>query len=509
MFLPETLINYVFADENDIFFRDDLVQFSLDQYLWFNLKDDYEEVFFIEKESDDYISKTYKAIKKKQGFLSDLFLGDSSAMNQKRCQKWIESCISDKKKIAIVCSLEVFCSIYDKVKKRTRSLDNKGIIVIKVPLVIEKSRRYFLESQAFEYFEDSVILGLRTHSISNMYEYIRQGKGKGCIFLNVLNMENIQALLLNIMMRNTNRYVSERVLKQAAEYLLWYMSVESTGEKISLFSQKKPFECFTFRDLYEELYNEETWKKLIDRASNRSYDSEGYNVRQVFVTRDRAGDAGKCLFYEVPESVYKVNSKDDVDGVLDLIKSIRRTLLEPSNIEDNAAVTQYLGELYSKLINCKGRDIQSLNFILEAILYAVQNLGVNDENTEGIVSVIKKYTDIISASFQYFTICEKIRDNENLDIGVLGEQFKESLKDSEKSLKKMINSEYQALKSILINRTLTTTLNDIKQDEEVLQEITDEKEVVEIDQEESSNGDDIGEIDDILNINPFYKPRRK
>ena len=59
MFSSKELISFVFANENDIYYSEDLRKRNLNQYLWETLHENYETVYFLTAEDNRFRVRTF------------------------------------------------------------------------------------------------------------------------------------------------------------------------------------------------------------------------------------------------------------------------------------------------------------------------------------------------------------------------------------------------------------------------------------------------------------------
>lgn len=419
MFSSDILLNYVFADENDTYYRDNLLKFTLDQLLWTKLKDNYSEVLFLDSKDGNYRYWSFKQGEKRSDIVKKSFLGvqgPNIMMNQKKCVRWLVDSLSEQSGIAIVCTLYDFCELCNDLGKDfwgklERNRQRRGILVLKVPIVIEKSQTLFLTSRAFEVLDERAVLDLRTDNLLNMYDYLLQSKDKGCIFLNEFNYENIKGVLTHVMMHDPEKMISEEILEKCINYLVWYFSDSSSYQRHKLFRQRRMLEGFLFRELYQELSNKTTWDNLIKYAIETKCEIVAYK-KHVHMIRDRDSYTGRCMRYELPETACNLDIESADVSLAGMLYDIRKKLIEPKNKEDNAVMVDYLGKFYMQLKSCEDRDIHSLRFILEAILYGVEHLSLSEyDELEKAKMVLEQYIKIISISGQYYQMEYRIQNS--------------------------------------------------------------------------------------------------
>ena len=193
MFSSEELISYVFANESDLYYGNDLLKLNLNQYLWKKLHKQYETVYFLRAKDGLFQVRTFGDRKSDPEWkkTSLKLLGKSDAQKQ---GIWLQRQLEMDQRCAIVCPLEDFCTVMEEPvwEKKLREIaadgSRRGKIVLTVSETAERSSKYLLGSPVFDWLGEKAVTDARVGSLRPLYPQLKNRKGDDLVFLNMLRM---------------------------------------------------------------------------------------------------------------------------------------------------------------------------------------------------------------------------------------------------------------------------------------------------------------------------------
>lgn len=425
LFSSDDLIHLVFANETDTYYRDDLLKLDLHQYLWLNLHEKYSAVYFLSLSKSTFSIKTYGDLKCKayepgrrlwrwKGFESEI--GELG--------KWLHKQLASKRSesAAFVCSLEDFCKVSyypdwaGTLKSIARERNRTGILVLTVPVPAEKSKRLFLYDPAFEYLQENAVLDVRGGAIRDMYESIRQNKGESCVFLNAFSRDRIYSILLHIALEQKGRFLAQKDMEAAAEYLSRYLTSLEMQRDDPLFKSQIPGPYMQFQDLYNQLKDEDVWKRLTDRCLNKKCPADGRAggaglTAGSHIIRDKGCWAGKCMMLRIPDGIRQLDT--EAERAADLLLEIQRELLRPKNRDENDMLAVKAAGFLGKLEVVSPDDLGTYKRILEAIRFCVTWMYIQEQSEEEkqALKIVEFLEGYISVSSQCCWLRKNVEQN--------------------------------------------------------------------------------------------------
>ena len=196
MFSSNDLISFVFANENDVYYRSDLLKLNLNQHLWHLLHRRFDSVFFLRAEGD--CLQPWSFGDSKGGactkFKDNLIFGKA----EKQLCNWMRDQLRNRAghTTAIVCSLRDFCQVLSDKRWReplqgiADDRSRTGIFVLTASPVAEDSVELLLNSPVFEYLRETAITELRGGELRELYSWIKRRKENSCFFFNEFKFHN-------------------------------------------------------------------------------------------------------------------------------------------------------------------------------------------------------------------------------------------------------------------------------------------------------------------------------
>lgn len=419
MFSSKELISFVFVNENDIYYGDDLLKLDQDQYLWDLLHGSYDAVYFLSAEGSTFQVRTFgdvscseytpgkKSLFSKWGGKTEQTVQGDWLLRQLRAKSGATA--------AFVCPLEDFCSVlsddsWDETldaiageKKRT------GIFVLTASATAEQTKDLLLESPVFEKLHETAVTDLRGGELRELYGTIKKRKWDSCLFLNTFTWERVRALLLHVAMAYPQRCESCRQLDQLADYLSTYLREPELACDEPLFTSDLPADYLMYRELYEHLCQEWVWNRL-QKQSERYARQENWLERResagthVPVLRDRNSYAGKCMKVKLPQWVR--THEDEGPRADRLLQDIRGLVSTPKNRRENRQIANAAEDFLSRIDAVRDGDLDTYKQVLNALKFCIDRIYTDPEEQETvqIQKIIKNYCDSIAVSDQCFVL---------------------------------------------------------------------------------------------------------
>lgn len=419
MFSSDSLIQLAFANEGDTYYCDSLLKLNLNQYLWLNLHEKYDIVYFLSAKDeqlyvDDYGDKDAKKFNYDQSFFQKLW---GKGNHAKTFCGWMKEQLTAKnKKCAFVCAIDEFCDVFesDPWKKALTDIANiekgKGTIILTVPPVIEKSREFLLYSQVFDTLRDPILMSARNGIIQNYYASLKKDKAESCVFLNAFTKERIHAMLLCVVFEEaSDRYVSDADLELMSEYLAQYLNNKRLQWTDHLFEKHFNLVNPLYCEIYDQLKHESVWKRLMriaaairEAGSIRQYMAEkridftDEEMAAVRISYEKGTSVWKCMALCPDEK--NIPEDDWGQNTADMLLEIHHELSMPRNSRENPCVTEAMDSLLLKLNNARSNgDGGTYKRTLYSIHFCVQCIYASDESEEAvrkIIGLLEDYTEL-------------------------------------------------------------------------------------------------------------------
>lgn len=430
MFSSKELISFVFANENDTYYGEDLLKLDLNQYLWETLHESYDAVHFLSAEGNSFRVRSYgdlycdKYIPKK----FKLFGGTQ----QQEQGKWILEQLRAKpgRTVAFICPLEDFCSVLsdDRWNSILADIANEkkrtGIFVLTASATAEQTSRSLLESPVFEKLRETAVTDLRGGALRELYGTLQKRKPDSCLFLNTFSWERVHAMLLHLALEYPDRVSSVGQLDVLTDHLYaWLRDPEAAGGE--LLSEELPSCYLLYEKLYEQLRNEHIWQRLEEQSIRFAHSDIRHRSREVTgtevpVLRDMKTYAGRCLKLRLPKWL---REEDEVaQQIHSLLKNIQTAVRAPKNRLENRQVADAAGNLLDQVDTVRRGDKDTLLQVLSAIKFCVSHIYVDekDKTAAQVMEIIQKHRDTITVSEQCFGLRQELeRARAFSDVGKL------------------------------------------------------------------------------------------
>ena len=401
MFSSNELIQFVFADENDTYYCEDLTQPDLYQYLWrrlhagarcsavYFLRADERGTRFTIRTFGDRNAQRYEP---RAGFNINLF---GNVRNEQG--EWIQKQLRNRRDdaVAFVCDLEEFCRVAEsgdwwnilrciaEDKRRT------GFFVLTVSPENERCAELLLKSPVFDWMEDNAVLDARHGELRELFDMIRQRKGsEACIFLNHSSEWSLRGLVWQAACMDKSRFISEAELDKAVRYLSVYLNSLHVQYKQPLFVHTMPAAYLRYQDIYTRLIEDTVWTRLLENSCKAEYtaDSEGETIQ---VYRSRESITGKCIPRLYAER-RRLSADPETEACLN---NAIMALMTPDNRPENLTAVNAIDSM-SKLMGAStSPDMVCARRVLRAISWCCHQIGTSyGSPEEQRVSDLEKYT---------------------------------------------------------------------------------------------------------------------
>lgn len=417
MFSSNDLIHLVFANEADTYYCSNLLKLNLHQYLWFKLHEKYSSVYFMSLSEDTFSIKTYgdlscKAYEPTRKFMK--WMGLETEIGE--LGKWIHKQLTSNRteSAAFVCSLEDFCKSAEypdwasTLESISKGRNRTGIFVLTVPVSVERSKHLFLHSPVFKQLQEKAVLDVRTGVLRDMYGAIKRDKGEACVFLNAFSRERVYAILLHVTLEQKGRFLAPKDMETVTEYLVRYLASMELQRDCPLFKPQMRSPYMQFQDLYDQLKDEDVWRRLMDRCLKEGglADDQAGNFEpaiELHITRDRNCCAGKCITLRIPNGIKRLDT--GAERAADLLLAIQHELLRPKNQDENEKLLEAAEAFLKGLSVVAQNDLNTYKRILEAIHFCVTWMYVQEQSEEEkqalkIVGFLEGYINISGQCYQ-------------------------------------------------------------------------------------------------------------
>ena len=411
MFSSEELISYVFANESDLYYGNDLLKLNLNQYLWKKLHKQYETVYFLRAKDGLFQVRTFGDRKSDPEWkkTSLKLLGKSDAQKQ---GIWLQRQLEMDQRCAIVCPLEDFCMVMEEPvwEKKLREIaadgSRRGKIVLTVSETAERSSKYLLGSPVFDWLGEKAVTDARVGSLRPLYPQLKNRKGDDLVFLNMFTRERMRSLLLHIMMENPDRFVHGAELEAMAVTLVNYLN-DTRLQKDDLFLQVQgPLNYLRYRDVYAQLRDSCVWDNLL--RLKESCAALGSWEPKPEILRDKGSFAGKCMMLQLPRWLRESGSEGD--WAENMLEKIRREVAVPKNRPENPMIIALIEGHLDRLEAFCEPDIQTFNLVLKAMEFCTQWLHMESDSgsMEEFLKIVRYLDACISVSDRRFRLARDI-----------------------------------------------------------------------------------------------------
>lgn len=474
MFLSNDLIHLVFADETDTYYCNDLLKLNLHQYLWLKLHEKYSAVYFLTPSENTFSVKTYgdlrcAAYEPGRGLWT--LLRAESEMG--KLLKWVHKQLTSKRSeaAAFVCSLEDFCKTLEyqdavsALEGIAREKDRTGILVLTVPVSVEKCRDLLLHSPIFEYLHENAVLDIRTGPLRDLYGAIRRSKGESCVFLNAFSQEHIYPVLLHAALEQRGRFLSQKDMETAAGYLVRYLASMELQRDYPLFESRAPSFCMRFQDLYEQLKNDDVWKRLMDRCL-KERDLTGNQTENTeyatgfHIVWDNSHYAGKCMTLQIPGGIKRIDT--EAERAADILLAIQRELLRPKNRDENSMLCAGATNFLNCLEGVSHDDLDTYKRVLKAVQFCVTWMYIQEQSEgEKLASqIVKSLETYITISNQCHQTRRKIKIGQESAPGTLTDMAIQQAQDKLAAFERALRECQDLVRAFIVNLSMTSSSPD-------------------------------------------------
>ena len=430
MFSPTELLHLVFANDDDLYYGENLLKLDLNQYLWLKLHESgYQSVYYLHKDKEGFQVRTYGDLRAElyePSWFLHLFKTEAQNFGE-----WMLSQLRGKstQRAAFVCPMDTFCAIAgeepwsDVLRKLARADKRTGILVLTAPVEVEKTRELLLGSSVFAALRDPAIYNLRTGTLCPIYRALAVGKPSGVVYLNGYTQERLRALLLHVMMDGENLFADDRKLDRMAEYLTQYLNNAWLQRARPLFGECKYNEYPKYCELYQRLRERTVWRRLEDAAEAAAQQGGleaylsaiGCRYRApcdvpVFPMREGHTAAGRCVSLWPPERVDRA-AKDGKESAFQIAREIDQILLAPRNRSDSGKITAEM-EGFRNLLDSalSNEDYETYRLILKAIRFCAQRLQTpaDSEEEKSVLMLDDSLRALIKSSEDYFNAARRL-----------------------------------------------------------------------------------------------------
>lgn len=401
MFSSNELVNFVFADEDDTYYCEDLTQPNLHQYLWRCLHTEARcsAVYFLraDERGTRFTIRTFGDQDARQYVPETRWVFDLLGIGKNDQGEWMQKQLRIRRKdaVAFVCSLKEFCSVAESgdwwniLKNIAEDRSRTGFFVLTVSPESEECAELLLKSPVFDWLEDNAVLDARHGEPKELFGVIRQRKGSdACIFLNHSIEASLRGLVWQAACAEGTRFISEEELDTAARYLSVYMNSLHEQYKQPLFVHTMPAAYLQYHEIYNRLSEDTVWTRLLEnsRKAELMADCE-YETVQIY--RSRNSTAGKCI-----PRLYAERKRLSADPETEeCLNNAIMALMTPDNRPENPTVANALDSMSKLMRPSTAPDTACARRVLRAISWCCRQIGTPyGSPEEQRVTDLEKYT---------------------------------------------------------------------------------------------------------------------
>lgn len=389
MFLSNELIQLVFAEENDVFYGEDLTELDLEQYLWLRLhRSRYDAVYFLRAlpKEGSFSVRCFAGDRKCRPYDPDQQKGLKWLLGKKENElgKWMLDQLRDRSDpAALVCPMADFCAVVGQesweplLRELASDKRRSGILVLTAPPEAEESTELLLRSKVFDWLEDTAILDARKGNPQNLYGFLRRRKTpEACIFLNAVTEEGLEGLLRCAELSRPGPILTEEDRTAAAAYLAGYLRTPRLQREEPLFSHNLPGAYLRYKELRSFLDQDRVWKSLILRSRNEQ--KPEFAGSSLLMCRSTDGKVGDCI-----ERVFNMTPKVVSDPkIAGQWSRVLGSLMTPSPVPPDPRLAESMDRLTIILSTADQRNTEECLRVLEVLEVLCRVLGDPDLGEE-------------------------------------------------------------------------------------------------------------------------------
>lgn len=434
MFSSKELISFVFVNENDIYYGNDLLKLNLNQYLWKELYGNYKTIYFLSARNHMFEVRSFGDMTSNpppDGTNRGLFSHFLGGTEQKKFGEWMLRQLRAKSNeaVAFVCSMEDFCTVLDDerwnetLREIVEEKKRSGIFVLTASATADQTSAMLLNSPVFDKLQEKAVTDLRGGELREMYGLIKQSKFDSCLFLNAFTKERIRNVLVHIAIEYPDRCMCRQALDELTEYLMMYLHDPERQATEPLLKTKLPASYLQYRELYEQLLNAEIWSTLVRRCERYIQKNGRRRLQEVCrcpeapVLRDRKTYAGKCMMQTLPQ--WLIRREDENTAMASVkLKKIQAAVAVPKNRKENPAIVEAVESFLKQIDGVRENDTETYMHLLNAVEFCVEWIYMEPghgkyQRVLQIIDSIRSGTDYLKASFETrmnLESCKRLND---------------------------------------------------------------------------------------------------
>lgn len=428
MFRTEHFVQFVFANENDRYYPNCMMETDLHTYLWYQLqKDRFEHVYFVDCDSSGCTVETYDAQSAEQYLQRDSnmlsWLLGSKKTQAKDCRtrfqenkadsirKWITECTKKDKKQALVMPLDSFCRLFDgeAQEKWLKQLaahaglhDSNTVILLLAPLNNEAAINrmtgkdsIFCKSFDGHMLCDSLEL-LRSGEPEHLFSSLEHNLGSGFTRLDSVTKEMIYNILLHRSIVHPNDAGTPEELEQQARFLTDWCSCSELQSRNDL--GWEPGSTLRYTALKEQLEQPGFYEQMISAADE--YWPQAVIADIVPLREDALSQAIRKI--ELPSGFLMWTTEETAarEQFREFQRNISGFWTHPRNgkVADEIQTLLYWFKRASN-----NEDWNTLNEVLTLMFFCGKHICLGQHRQERFLEICRQYkTCVIEQSEEYF-----------------------------------------------------------------------------------------------------------
>lgn len=381
MFSSNNLISYVFANDQDTYYADDLLSLNLEQYLWKSLRRDYHTVYFLRGTNDGLFTVRTFGDKDAAPCPPPAKQSRRGPTNEEAFGNWMlhQLCLDRNKAVAFICPMTTFCRVFSRdawapvLKQLAHAERRTGIIVLTASPYAEDSRELLLNSPVFDLLNETAVTESRQGMSRPLYAAIRSKKPRHFLCLNAFTKERVRDLLIHVYAADPVRPLPRCGLDVLAEHLAAYL--QGTMPMPEPLAEAFPSPLYlTYANLYDQLCSRSVWDQVLDCVQHPLRDRfPESDVPCLSILRAPKCYGGRCLNLRLPSWVCGTT---DFNGrhPEDILLNIRNTVSAPGNRPDSPQIAASACQFLDHLDSLAEGDCNTYLLLLQAVEFCTEQI---------------------------------------------------------------------------------------------------------------------------------------
>lgn len=403
MSISQQLVRLVFANTEDVYYRESLLALDFRRQLWFRLHEDgYETVYFLNWNASTAAFEISGM--GEQGevlFFKKLFVFGGMAKQQ--CT-WIRERLQEET-AAIVISMQDFHNAFEreewkeqaeKLAQYASPMEHKGNLIITMPPYVEESHDFLLQDTALEKLSESIRV-LKKRSKSRLYHDLKRDTGLQCLFFHEYTTERIRWIFARIAL-DQDEFLDKRLLHGMAEYVMFYLHSPMMQAQNPLRCEHRLRSNALYKETFQFFSSPKIWNALKTETQRRMQLALPLReqLEQEFGTPENQTEYIPIYTYHMDMRCFRSDITEQIcrhlPEQMDALYKIRNELCNPLNRPRNAEILKRLREIDNNLDQIHSKyDYEVMKYRMKAMEFCVQGLYAEQEEAENVYKVLDSF----------------------------------------------------------------------------------------------------------------------